>query len=82
MQFYFARLYHSWERCANENANGYIRQYIPKGTDFNELVDLQIKAVEWKLNNRPRNALGYMTPLGYFEENFIFVNDSGVALSI
>ena len=63
MQFYFARPYHSWERCANENANGHIREYIPKGTDFNESVDLQIKEVEWKLNNRPRNALGYKTPL-------------------
>ena len=46
MQFYFVRPYHSRERCANENANGHIREYIPKGTDFNESVDLQIKEVE------------------------------------
>lgn len=62
VQFYFARPNHSWERGANENTNGLIRQYIPKGTDFSTLTDEFIAEVEWKLNNRPRKSLGYLTP--------------------
>ena len=45
-EFYFARPYHSWERGANENTNGLIRQYIPKGTDFSELTDEKIAEIE------------------------------------
>ena len=81
IQFYFARPYHSWERGANENTNGLIRQYIPKGTDFSELTEEQIREVEWKLNNRPRKTLGYMTPLEYYKNLFNFTSDSAVALS-
>ena len=44
-------------------------QYIPKGTDFNELSDEFIAEVEWKLNNRPRKSLGYLTPLEYCKKN-------------
>ena len=68
----FARPYHSWKRGANENINGLIRQYIPKGTDFNELSDEFIAEVEWKLNNRPRKSLGYLTPLEYCRKMFNF----------
>ena len=53
---------HSWERGANENTNGLIRQYIPKGTDFSEITDEFVSRVENKLNNRPRKRLGYLTP--------------------
>ena len=81
IQFYFARPYHSWERGANENTNGLIRQYIPKGTDFSSLTDEQIKVLEWKLNNRPRKSLGYLTPLEYYEKIIKFETDSAVALS-
>ena len=62
-EFYFARPYHSWERDANENTNGLIRQYIPKGTDFSELTDEMLAEIAWKLNHRPRKSLGYRTPL-------------------
>ena len=51
---YFCKPYHSWECGANENMNGLIRQYIPKGTDFSEITDEFVSWVENKLNNRPR----------------------------
>ena len=62
ISFYFSKPYHSWERGANENTNGLIRQYIPKGTDFSEITDEFVSWVENKLNNRPRKRLGYLTP--------------------
>ena len=71
-EFYFARPYHSWERGANENTNGLIRQYIPKGTDFSELTDEKLAEIEWELNHRPRKSLGYRTPLGYCKQLFNF----------
>ncbi len=80
IQVYFARPYHSWERGANENTNGLIRQYIPKGTDFSTLTDEFVAEVERKLNNRPRKSLGYLTPLEYFQKMYNFTLDS-VALS-
>ncbi len=67
IRFFFARPYHSWERGANENTNGLIRQYIPKGTDFSTLTDEFIAEVERRLNNRPRKALGFLTPLEYLK---------------
>lgn len=72
IQFYFARPYHSWERGANENLNGLVRQYIPKGTDFSNITDEMLSEIEWKLNNRPRKSLGYMTPLEYCKTMFNF----------
>ena len=62
ISFYFCKPYHSWERRANENTNGLIRQYIPKGTDFCEITDEFVSWVENKLNNRPRKRLGYLMP--------------------
>jgi IS30 family transposase len=65
---YFAHPYHSWERGLNENTNGLIRQYIPKGKDFDELTDSDIIGIQEKLNNRPRKSLGYASPNEVFEE--------------
>jgi transposase, IS30 family len=62
LQYFFANPYHSWERGLNENTNGLVRQYFPKGTDFTKLTTEQVLAVEIKLNNRPRKTLGYKTP--------------------
>ena len=59
---YFARPYASWERGANENANGLIRWYLPKGTDFRKITPEQIARIEYLLNSRPRKCLGYKTP--------------------
>ncbi|PJE80621.1 hypothetical protein CI610_00360 [invertebrate metagenome] len=59
---YFAHPYASWERGINENTNGLIRQYLPKGTDFNEVTDEQIKIIMTRLNNRPRKTRGCRSP--------------------
>ncbi len=71
---YFARPYHSWERGANENMNGLIRQYIPKGASFDGLTNEHIKMIQNKLNNRPRKKLGFLTPIEYFFANFAKLN--------
>lgn len=62
IDYYFARPYHSWERGANENLNGLIRQYFPKGSSFENITQEQVKIVEDKLNNRPRKRFGYQSP--------------------
>jgi len=59
---YFAHAYHSWERGANENVNGLIRRFYPKGTDFRTLTEAEIARVEYLLNSRPRKRLGWKTP--------------------
>jgi transposase, IS30 family len=66
---YFAHPYCSGERGTNENTNGLIRHYFPKGTDFALIVEEDIQAVEWALNNRPRKRLGWRTPLEAFNES-------------
>ncbi len=66
--FYFARPYHSWERGSNENFNGLVRQYIPKGTNFDEVTVEFLGQVEESLNNRPRRRYGFSTPLERFSE--------------
>lgn len=60
---YFAHPYSSWERGTNENTNGLVRRYFPKGTDFRDVSEEEIAAVEYALNTRPRKRLGYKTPL-------------------
>jgi transposase, IS30 family len=67
--FYFARPYHSWERGSNENANGLIRQYLPKGMSMAGLSQHQCNAIARKLNTRPRKRLGFRTPLECFNES-------------
>lgn len=62
MQVFFAHPYSSWERGTNENTNGLIRRFFPKGTNFNEVSERQLKKVESILNNRPRKILGFKTP--------------------
>jgi transposase, IS30 family len=60
---YFAHPYASWERGTNENINGLIRWYLPKGTDFRKITPEQIARIEKLINSRPRKCLGYKTPL-------------------
>jgi transposase, IS30 family len=65
---FFAHPYHSWERGSNENLNGLIRRYLPKGTDFTTISDKQIKDIEYLLNSRPRKRFGGKTPYQVFYE--------------
>ena len=61
-QGYFAHPYHSWERGLNENTNGLIRQYAPKGSSFDDMTSKRIQNIMDKLNNRPRKCLDFKTP--------------------
>jgi transposase, IS30 family len=63
LEVYFARPYHAWERGTNENTNGLVRQFFPKGLDLRQVTPRQVAAVEHLLNNRPRKCLGYRTPV-------------------
>jgi transposase, IS30 family len=60
--FYFATPYHSWERGTNENTNGLIRQYLPKGMCMRHVTQADCDRIAAKLNNRPRQRLGFKTP--------------------
>jgi IS30 family transposase len=62
IDYYFAHPYHSWERGANENLNGLIRQYFPKKSDFSILTNQDIQNVENKLNDRPRKRHNFQSP--------------------
>lgn len=62
IQVYFAHPASPWERGTNENTNGLIRQYFPKGTDFSKVSRYRIKRVQRRLNDRPRAVLDYEKP--------------------
>jgi IS30 family transposase len=59
---YFADPHAPWQRGTNENTNGLLREYLPKGTDLSARTPAQIQAIEDELNDRPRKRLGYHTP--------------------
>jgi transposase, IS30 family len=59
---YFADPYSSWQRGTNENTNGLLRQFFPKGSDFTQISHSAVARVELLLNERPRKRLGYRTP--------------------
>jgi len=66
MTGYFARPYHSWERGTNENTNGLLRQFFPKGMDFSTIAQTDVDIALELLNNRPRKCLNYRTPTEVF----------------
>jgi len=65
---YFAHPRSPWERGSNENTNSLIRQYFPKGTDFNKISKNRLKAVQDELNDRPRKTLDWFTPHEKFSD--------------
>ena len=73
--FYFAHPYSSWERGLNENTNGLVRQYFPKGSDFGPITEEQVQEVMARLNQRPRKTLDFCTP------HQVFYNSVKVALT-
>lgn len=73
IKVFFADPYSPWQRGTNENTNGLIRQYFPKGTDFSNITRKEIKRVQKQLNERPRKTLGWMTP----KESFAKLLESG-----
>jgi transposase, IS30 family len=63
---FFATPYHAWERGLNENTNGLIRDFFPKGTDFSTIANAEVAKVERLLNARPRKSLGFRSPQEVF----------------
>ena len=59
---YFANPYAAWERGTNENTNGLLRDFFPKGTDFTRITHAEVARAQRMLNNRPRKCLNYRTP--------------------
>jgi IS30 family transposase len=70
LEVYFADPYASWQRGANENMNGLLRQFFPKGTDFTRISHHEVACVEQLLNERPRKRLGYRTPAEILQPRF------------
>jgi IS30 family transposase len=67
-RIYFAHPYSSWERGLNENTNGLIRQYLPKGQSLKGLTLEQCQRIEDKLNTRPRKTLGFTAPIELYHK--------------
>ncbi len=81
IDIYFCDPRSPWQRASNENINGLLRQYLPKGMDLSTLTPQQLAYIEMSLNSRPRAILGFKTPLEVFKEILACIMHAiGVAL--
>jgi IS30 family transposase len=79
VEVYFCDPHSPWQRPSNENTNGLLRQYFPKGTDLSRWDDEELQAVATTLNARPRKTLDWRTPAEVYQEQLTCLEQAGVA---